>query len=308
MVTTSTYTFPVGLKEDLDDVFERSFKPKGGYQFEKVFRVEDTDDAYEDDVLIQMPDEVAQVSEGGMFARIDIENVRSKRYLMSTYKSEIKITQEALEDLKYKKMVAAAEGLGKAMRRTLERSCAAFFYNGFTSEQSPDAVSVFNDSHTLSNVLPGAPFSVGDNKLTGVLNASNLKTARTLMHKTPDEHGSLAPCFPNQLIVTPALEWVGKQLKTSANEPGTANNDKNVAADGIELIVLSFLAEAASNADTMWFLRDSEMAMNKFYWRIKPEKEVVREEATGDYLYRIRFRFSRGCSDWRGLVGSTGAG
>lgn len=304
--TTQSYGFPVGLKKDLDEVFDVHFGGQGD-QYKEVFKVDDMDDAYEDDVQIQMPDEIAEASEGGMYPRVEIENVRSKRYLASTHKAEIKITQEALEDLKYKKMFDAAEGLAIAMHRTVERKGASFFYLGFTSEQSPDGVSVFNDSHSLNNVLAGAKFTAGDNKGTGALNATNLKAGRTQMKRTPDEHGSPAPYYPDQLIVTPDLEWTGLQLVQSIQEPGTANNDKNVAARGLKLVVLDYLMEAPTNDTTMWFLRDSKMAKNKFRWRLKPEKEVVREEATGDYLYRVRFRIVRGCSDWRGLYGSTGA-
>lgn len=303
--TTSSYGFPVGLKKDLDEVFDVHFADQGD-QYAEVFRMEETEDAFEDDVQIQLPDEVSEASEGGMYPRVEIENVRSKRYIISTHKAEIKITQEALEDLKYKKMFDAAEGLSVALHRTVERKGASFFYNGFTSEQSPDGLSVFNTAHTLSNALGGAKFTSGNNKGTGALNAANLKAGRVQMKRTPDEHGSPAPYYPDQLIVTPDLEWTGLQLVQSVQEPGTANNDKNVVNRGLKLVVLDMLMEAPSYDTTMWFLRDSKMAKNKFWWRLKPQKEVLREEATGDYLYRVRFRIARGCSDWRGLYGSTG--
>ena len=299
--------FPNGLKKDLDEVFDVHFDGMGD-QYKEVFRMEETEDAYEDDIQIQLPDEISEASEGGMYPRIDIENVRSKRYVMSTMKAEIKITKEAIEDLKYKKMYDAAEGLAVAMKRTLERKGASFFYNSFTSELSPDGVSVINSAHPLSNVLAGAPFSTGNNALGAVaLNAGNLKAARTLMRKTPDEHGSIAPYVPDQLIVCPDLEWVGRQLIQGSDEPGTANRDLNVVNRGMKLVVLDFLAEAPSNSTTMWFLRDSKQAKNKFFWRIQPQKTVVIEESSADYLYRVRYRISRGCSDWRGIAAATGA-
>lgn len=302
--------FPNGLKKDLDEVFDVHFDQMGE-QYKEVFRMEETEDAYEDDLQIQLPDEVSEASEGGMYPRVEIENVRAKRYIMSTHKAEIKLTREALEDLKFKKMFDAAEGLAVAMKRTVERKAASFFYNGFSSELAPDGVSVFNDNHVLSNPLPGAPFSVGDNNLGALaLNATNLKAGLTLARKTPDEHGSVAPYMPDQLIVCPDLEWIAYQLTNPVQgfEPGTANRDANaVSKRGLKPVVLDFLAEAPNNSTTMWFLRDSKAAKNKFFWRVRPQKDVIIEEATGDYLYRVRFRISRGCSDWRGLYGAQGA-
>lgn len=302
--TTSSYTFPNGLKDTLDDVFDVHFTKSS--QFEQVFDIRDTNDAYETDLQMQMPDEISQVSEGGAYPRTELEHVRTKTYTVLTYKREIRITQEALDDLKYEMLKDAVKGLGIAANRTFERLGASFFYNGFSSEQSPDGVSVFNTSHTLANPINGNP-STDSNRSTLALNATNLKAARTVMRTTLDEHGSLAPFMPDQLIVCPALEWMGEQLTQSVLEPGTANNEKNVAARGLKLIVLDYLAEASSNGDSMWFLRDSDGARNKWYWRRKLRKNVVREESTGDHLYQVDCRLVRGCSDWRGLYGSTGA-
>lgn len=302
--TTSSYTFPNGLKKTLDEAFDVSYNASS--QFNDVFDVRDTSDAYEDDLQLQFPDELSLVSEGGAYPRTEIEHVRTKRYTVQTFKREIRITQEALDDFKYDLMVDAVKGLGLAANRTFERYGASFFINGFSSELSPDGLSVFNTAHSLSNPLSGNP-TTDSNRGALALNATNLKAARTVMRTTLDEHGSLSPFMPDQLIVCPGLEWMGEQLTQSVLEPGTANNEKNVAARGLKLIVLDFLAEATSYSDSMWFLRDSKRSRNKWYWRRKLRKNVVREESTGDHLYQVDVRFVRGCSDWRGLYGSTGA-
>lgn len=305
-VTTSTFggaSLTGGLKKTIDELFHVHWNKKP-FEFEKVFKVSDTDEAFVDDVQIQYPSEIETVSEGGAYGRVDLESVRSKRYTVSTCKGELKITQEMLMDAKYGLLTDGAEALALAARRTVERRAASFFGLGFSSELAPDGLSVFNTAHTLNNPL-GANPTTFSNRSTGALNATNLKLRRSAMMKTRDEHGDPAPYFPSQLIVGPDLIFDAKQLKGSALEPGTANNDKNVAADGLEVVQLTYLMEH-TNGDTMWFLRDGDMARNRFFWRMKPQSETVRDHQTGDYLYRIMFRFTLGCSDWRGLDGSLG--
>lgn len=292
-----------GLKKILDNVFDVSWGKKS-FEFEPVFNVSDTDDAFVDDVQIQMPSEIEMVAEGGAFARVTIENVRSKRYLIVSYKGELKITREAQMDMKYDRMVDGAKALAVAARRTIEKKAASILYNGFSSELSPDGVSLFNTAHPLSNPLGSASTVANRSQLK--LNPTNLKIRRSACMKMVDEHGDLAPFYPDQLIVNVDNQWDAQQISQSTLEPGTSDNQKNVIGAGLKVIPLSFLSAAPAYADTMWFLRDSEVAKNRFIWREKPTSDMVIEQQTKDRLYQIMFRFAVGNSHYYGLDGNTG--
>ena len=292
-----------GLKKILDDVFDVSWKKKS-FEFEPVFKVSDTEDAFVDDVQIQLPSEIEQVAEGGAFARVTIENVRTKRYLIVSYKGELKITREARKDGKYERMIDGATALAVAARRTVEKKAASVLGNGFSSELSPDGVSLFNTAHPLSNGLYGVTTVSNRSQLR--LNATNLKARRSAMMKMVDEHGDLAPAYPDQLICTVDNQWDAQQLVQSQLEPGTSDNQKNVAGTGLKIYPLTFLSAAPAYSSNMWILRDSEVAKNRFIWREHPTHDMVEEPQTKDTLYQVMFRFAVGVSHYYGLDGNTG--
>lgn len=277
-------------------------------QYSKVFNIETMVDAYEDVLQIQGPDSIPVSSEGAVFERVEIENVRSKRITPLIYKAEVKITREMLDDTKYKQCTDAVGKLATAATRTIERIGANFFANGFSSVTSPDGDSVFNTAHDLSNALAGNS-NTCSNRGTGTLSDDNISAARTLGRKTLDEHGSIAPAMLSQLIIPPDLEDQAEMLMTSKLRPESADNGENVRGRRIkEIQVLDFLSEADNYATTMWFLRDPEVARNVFMWRKRPERSVARDPGSDDFLYRIYFRCVADCEDWRGLFGSTGTG
>jgi hypothetical protein len=308
MGMTRTTDFPTALKDTLHDVFEVTWN-ESNEQYSKVFDVNTSLDAYEDVLQVQGPDEIPLSTEGGVFERIDIENVRSKRYTHLNYKGEVKITREAIDDLKYNKCVDAVKKLSVASTRTIERLGASFFINGLTgAELSPDLLSVFHDAHTLNNPLSGNP-SVCSNLGTGTLSNANIRAARVIGRRTRDEHGSLAPSVFTQLILPPDLEDEGNVQKMSELNPDNADHGKNVSGMKVKDIqILDFLAEAAANSSTAWFMRDPQTARNKFWWRKRPERQILRDPNSNDFLYRVYFRCSVGCDDWRGLFASTGTG
>lgn len=307
-MSTKSTDFPSALKATLNDVFEVTWSDEG-LQCEKVFDVETSTDAYEDELQIQGPDEIPQSGEGTVFERVEIENVRSKRFTHLIWKGEAKITREALDDIKYRQCTDAVKKLATAGRRTIEKVGAAALFNGFTSELTPDGYSAFNAAHPLSNPLAGNPYTTGRNLGTGLLSGPNIGAARILGRKTPDEHGSPSPYMLKQLIVGPDLEDAAEAIMKTPQVLGSNNNDKNIPGGKIdELVVLDYLALAPNNPDKIWFLRDKKNARNKMFWRVRPERSLVKEEASGDWLYRLYFRLCFGYSDWRGILGSDGTG
>jgi len=313
-MSTKTTDFLPTLKATLHDVFESTWnKPT---EYDKCFDVEDSRDAYEDELQIQGPDSVPQAAEGSVFEQLEIENVRSKRFTHLIYKAQIKVTKEAIADIKYKQCVDAVKKLAVAGQRTIERVAVAVLINGLNgSETTPDGLPLFSTAHVLSNPLNGAAATASNRAAAdGQLSITNVRNMRTLGMKTVDEHGSLAPCMFGRLIVPPDLEDEAHAIKESALKPGLYTgvggvNDKNTTGPKIEDITrLTFLAENPANASTQWFMRDDEVARNKVFWRVRPEKSFLREETSDDYVYRLYFRMSAGASDWRGLYGSMGTG
>lgn len=301
---TAVPTYAGGLKLGLDKVFDTSFD-ESGFQFEDVFDMDTTEDQFVDDFQYQMPDAIEMVSEGGAYTRVDIEAVRHVRHTVFTLKTEMKMTTEATEDLKYEPLKAGSKALAVAMHRTIERYGSGLLCNGYGTVQGPDGVSVFNTAHNLVLPLPGKPATVS-NRSQLKLNSVNLGLRRIAGRKQTDEHGSPSPCMFNQLIVPPDLQYIAEQLGESAQVPETANNGKNVTSRGLKVFVMDYFQEAEQFANSLWILRDSKIARNRFIWRKKPSSKIAEDGPTGDPLYRITARLALGWSHYNGVDGSTG--
>jgi len=318
-MSTKTTDFPTALKPVLHDVFEVTWdRPT---QYTETFMIDDSQDAYEDELQIQGPDSIPAAGEGSVYERVEIENTRQKRYTHLIYKAEVRITKEALADLKYKQITDAVAKLAKAGNRTIERIAAGVFINGLNgSELAADGVAVFSASHVISNPFNGAASTASNLAATqGALSVMNVRQMRAAMRKTVDEHGSISPRMGQHLIVPPDLEDEGEAIMQSTLKPGLygnsgataygAVNDKNTTGPKIKKVtVMDFLGENPTNATTAWILRDDEEAQNKVYWRVRPEKELIFEEPSGDHLFRLYMRLSAGVTDWRGLYASAGTG
>lgn len=296
--------FLKAMEPTLNEVFTAGYDLRGE-QYSKVFDMRTSEKRQEEIFEYIGPAEIIETTEGAMYQRVSIEAGRSKTYLHTTFKAEIKVTEEMIEDNLYDQITQAAKMLGIAAKRTVEKKCAAFFSNGFSSQLTPDVLPVFSDSHVVQSPDGSNP-TTWDNLLTGSFSSNAIKQMRTLMRKTRDEKGNISPYYMNQLIVPPDLEWVAGELLKSNMLYDTANHTSNVAGQGLELVVLDHLADATSNAATQYFGRDKDMAMNVFFWRVKPTSGFVNEEATGDPIWRARMRFSLGAATPRGLIASTG--
>lgn len=307
-MTQRTADFPETLKKTLYDLFDGSMTAAED-QYKKVFDVCDSDDAYEEELMVQGPDEIPQVAEGGPYERIEMENIRTKRYTWLIFKGERKITREALADNKYPQIVDTVKQFSEATSRTVERLAAGFYIGGLSgAELLPNDEAIFLDNHVVTNPLGNNPGFVS-NKGIGKLSNVNIKQGRILGRRHRDEHGSIAPVHYSQLIVPPDLDDDAFIQKLSALNPDNADNAKNVVGQGIkEVVVLDYLAEAAENSATAWFLRDPKKARNKFFWRDRPTREVLKDQATGDHVFRVYFRCGVGAPHYAGLFGSDGTG
>jgi hypothetical protein len=305
-VVLSTDFTDKGLKDNLDDVLMLAYDA-GGWEFTDIYDVGPMEDGFEEEAIIQYPDEVEEVAEGGAFTRVDISHVAIARYDCFTFKTELPITMEADMDLKYPAMKNGAKALGIALHRTIERRAAKNFYNGLSSVLSPrDGLSIFNTGHICSMVSGGHPGTWSNRSQLKMTNA-NVQTRRIAGMKQLDEHGSPFPAKFNQIITGPDLAFKVKEYFGSDMDPDTAQNRTNVGFAGLKPYCMTYFQEAGfSYTSGMWFLRDSEKATNKCKWRMKPETFIEFDPKTRSKLYQIVCRIAFGWTEDHGVDASTG--
>lgn len=252
---------------------------------------------------VVVPSEVPIASEGGMFARSELRLGRSQTWIHVTRKLEVVMTQELAEDNLYPTALRTQKAMAVATRKTIERVAAQAFSGGLSSETTPDLKLVFAPDHPVlypeannpgswSNVLPNAPFG-----------SDNVKQLKVLMTKQRDETGGTTEYEMDQLLVPLELNQEGQEMKGSPGTYDRTDRAKNQVAEGLDVICVPYFQEVQHAwSATAYFGRDSELAENIWFWRIKPEYTFFYEQATGNIIQRVRFRASAKFAHPRGVV------
>lgn len=215
------------------------------------------------------------------------------------------VTQTAMEDDAENLLSRAGEWLAFSARYVEEGRAANPLNNGFTTETTPDGVSLFNTAHLLRNggTAKNRPSVDAD------LSAQSLAQAMIdVQTDQKDEAGHLAaPVTSWKLVVPPALEFLADRLVNSTGLPGSADNDRNPikALRTWDVVVNPRLTDPDA-----WFLLAGNKSQHglTFYRRVPITLEPVKEDArTGNKIIKVRHRFSVGAWTWVGTYGSAGA-
>lgn len=249
--------------------------------------------------------DIPEKGEGAAYTAQVITPGWTKDFIHTEFGAMFEVTQTALEDDQYDQLSQNARWFMFASRVVEEKRAAILYNNGFTTEQSPDGVSIFNSAHVLkgggtaSNVL-----STG----SADLSATSLEQALIdLQRQTKVEAGQIvAPAMSLNLIVPPDLEFQAHRLIKSQLRPGSADNDVN-ALDRRKwsVIVNPYLTDVDA-----WFLQDANNKRHGMtsYTRVPLSMEPpMTDPRTRNRMYPVRWRRSFGCSFWQGTFGSPGA-
>lgn len=222
-------------------------------------------------------------------------------YQADTYELAFQASKEALDDEQEEIVSDAARALGVSMTYAYNVDHANLFNNGFTSTTgSPDGLPLFDTAHTL--VGGGTE----QNELTTAadLSISSLRAAMNDIADTVDDAGKLLHWRPKILLVPAELQWLAKELVDSPDRPDTAERAINAfKGDGLRIIVWPYLTDADA-----WFLLSEPSRHNvRSYWRERPNVMHDWDFDSSSMKVKIRARWRRGWSEWRGVYGSPGA-
>jgi hypothetical protein len=215
------------------------------------------------------------------------------------------VTQTALEDDAENLLNRAGEWLSFSARYVEEGRAANPLNNGFTTETTPDGVSLFNTAHVLKNggTAKNRPSTDAD------LSAQSLAQAMIdVQTDQKDEAGHLAaPIMSWTLVVHPSNEFLADRLINSTGLPGSADNDRNPIKS---LRTWKVVVNPRLSDPDAWFLIAGSKAQHglTFYRRVPITLEPMKEDPrTGNKIIKERHRFSVGAWTWVGTYGSAGA-
>jgi len=215
-------------------------------------------------------------------------------------------SQELIDDLEFDVMADNARQLTDAVMESIEIAVADIFNSGF-STTGPDGQALFSLSHPL--VAAGAGT---DSNLLGTaadLSSTSMKAMITLLRAQKDMAGKKIHLKPKSLIVPKEEHFNAIEILQSEMIVNTSNDSVNAVNSikslyGIEVVVNDYLTDA----DAFFVAADKANHKLMYYWRKRPELGTDYDFRTETALQKITCRYAVGYSDWRGIVGTTGAG
>ena len=240
-------------------------------------------------------------AEGSPVTYEDLAGGFDSSYQADTYELAFRASKEALDDEQEEVVSDAARALGSSMNYTYDVDHANIFNNGFTSTTgSPDGVALFSVSHPLvgGGLQQNRPTTDGD------LSVAQLRVGLNDIANTKDDAGKIVHWRAKVLFISYNQKWLGMELIGSELRADTADNALNAFKDdGLVVVATPYLTD--QNA---FFLMAEPSKHNvRTYWREKPNVLHDWDFDTSSMKVKIRARWKRGWSDFRGVYGTSGS-
>jgi hypothetical protein len=248
--------------------------------------------------------DIPEKGEGATYTSDVIRPGWSKEFLHTEFGLMFEVTQTALEDDRYDVLSDHAKWFMFSARVVQEKRAAIPFNNGFSSENSPDGVSIFNSAHQLK------AGGTARNVLSTAADLSWTSLQQALVdwqRETKFEAGQfMQPVEDLILYVPPELEFTAAKIVSSTLQPGVADNDLNTIRTLRNITVVKNVYLTDTDA---WFLLAGNKSHGFCSYTRKPMtmEPAMTDPRTRNRLYPIRFRQSWGVKYWQGSFGTAGA-
>ena len=294
------------LEPGLNSLFGLSYD-EYNREYEEIFSIEDSNRAFEEEVLITGFGSAPTKTEGQGVSFDNASESYSARYTHDTVALAFALTEEAIEDQQYDSLGKRyVKALAKSMANTKEIKGADILNNAFSSSYTGgDGVSLINTAHTLSGGGTAA------NRATSMadLNETSLEDALIDISGFTDDRGLTISVQASKMIVPPELIFVAERILNSQLRSGTSDNDLN-AVKSTGVLPSGYSVNHYLTDPDAFFILTSVTDQGdglKGFQRTGMETSMEPEFSTGNIRYKARERYSFGWSDWRGVYGSQGA-
>ena len=276
-------------------------------EYTEIFSVEDSDRAFEEEVLLTGFGSAPTKSEGQGVQFDNANESYTARYTHDTVGLAFALTEAAVEDNLCSSLGKRyTKALARSMANTKEVKGADVLNNAFSSSfTGGDGVSLINTAHPLAGGGSAA------NRATTMadLNETSLEDALIDISTFTDDRGLTISVQATKLVVPPQLVFVADRILNSDGRTGTADNDIN-SIKNTGVIPGGYTVNHYLNDPDAFFLLTSVTESGeglKMFQRTAMETSMEPDFSTGNIRYKARERYSFGFSDWRGVYGSQGA-
>ena len=294
------------LEPGLNSLFGLSYD-EYDREYEDIFSIEDSNRAFEEEVLITGFGSAPTKTEGQGVSFDNATESYSARYTHDTVALAFALTEEAVEDNLYDSLGKRyVKALAKSMANTKEVKGADVLNNAFSSSfTGGDGKSLIATDHPLSGGGSAA------NRATSMadLNETSLEDALIDISGFTDDRGLTISVQASNMIVPSELVFVAERILNSQLRSGTSDNDLNAVRSTGVLPGGYSVNHYLTDPDAFFILTSvTEQGDGlKMFQRSGMETSMEPDFSTGNIRYKARERYSFGFSDWRGIYGSQGA-
>ena len=273
-------------------------------QHTEIFDIENSDRAFEEEVMLSGFANAAVKSEGSAVTFDTANESFTSRYTHETIALAFAITEEAIEDNLYDRIATRyTKALARSMAQTKQIKAANVLNNGFSSSfPGGDGKELFADDHPT--------VSAGDLKnelsTSADLSETSLEQAMIDIAAFKDERGFKIAARGLKLIIPSELQFTAERILKSPARVGTADNDLNALSSKGMLPQGYVVNNYLTDTDAFFIKTDVPNGM-KMFNRANLKTAMEGDFDTGNVRYKARERYSFGFSDWRGMFGSPGA-
>ena len=270
----------------------------------EIFDVENSDRAFEEEVMLSGFANAAVKSEGAAVTFDTAQEAFTSRYTHETVALAFAITEEAIEDNLYDRIATRyTKALARSMAQTKQIKAANVLNNGFDSSfPGGDGKELFATDHptqsagTLANEL----------STSADLSETSLEQAMIDIAAFKDERGFKIAARGLKLIIPSELQFTAERILKSPARVGTSDNDLNALSSKGMLPQGYVVNNYLTDTDAFFIKTDIPNGM-KMFNRANLKTAMEGDFDTGNVRYKARERYSFGFSDWRGMFGSPGA-
>jgi hypothetical protein len=280
-----------------------------------LFEVENSDRAFEEEVLFTGFGTAPIKAEGAAVSFDDAQESFTSRYTHETVALAFAITEEAMEDNLYDTFAKLrAKGLARAMANTKQVKAADVYNNGFnTAYIGGDGQPFFSASHP----------TIGDGNQSNTLGATDLseaslESALITISKAKDDRGILIGLQTQSLHIPSDLAFTADQIlnstmsttigvnpTTAANGATNVNDINSIRNQG--MVPGGFFVNRRFTDTNAWFLKTDCPNGAKMFVRSPLQTKMEPDFDTGNVRFKARERYSFGFSDWRSFYGASGS-
>jgi len=273
-------------------------------QHTEIFDIENSDRAFEEEVMLSGFANAAVKSEGAAVTFDTANESFTSRYTHETIALAFAITEEAIEDNLYDRIATRyTKALARSMAQTKQIKAANVLNNGFSSSfPGGDGKELFATDHPTQ--------SAGELKnelsTSADLSETSLEQAMIDIAAFKDERGFKIAARGLKLIIPSELQFTAERILKSPARVGTADNDLNALSSKGMLPQGYVVNNYLTDTDAFFIKTDVPNGM-KMFNRAAIKTAMEGDFDTGNVRYKARERYSFGFSDWRGMFGSPGA-